>query len=127
MPTSTESKTTNGNGHARPQAAEKLDHRQLLAALRAFKRGDFSAKLREDLTGVDGQIAETFNELLFKIVLEDATPLEQVAPDVDRAFAALVQRAMAREPDHRFQSAAEFRQAYFKAPNALLEYELHPA
>ena len=48
---------------ARPvPAVPQLDHRQILAALRAFKRGDFTAKMREDLVGVDGQIAETFNE-----------------------------------------------------------------
>jgi hypothetical protein len=41
-----------------------LDHRQILAALRAFKRGDFEVRMREDLVGVDGQIAETFNELV---------------------------------------------------------------
>ena len=51
------------NGHA-PATADRLDHRQLLAALRAFKRGEFGAKLRDDLTGVDGQICETFNELV---------------------------------------------------------------
>ena len=42
----------------------RLDHGEILAALRAFKRGDFEIKLREDLAGVDGQIAETFNELV---------------------------------------------------------------
>ena len=36
----------------------------LLAALRAFKRGNFDVRLREDLTGLDGQIVETFNELV---------------------------------------------------------------
>jgi HAMP domain-containing protein/CheY-like chemotaxis protein len=41
-----------------------LDSRQLLAALRAFKRGDFSVRLPGDLTGVDGQICETFNDLV---------------------------------------------------------------
>jgi hypothetical protein len=41
-----------------------LDHRHILSAMRSFKRGDFSVRMREDLTGVDGQIAETFNELV---------------------------------------------------------------
>src|SRR5687767_5830762 len=62
MPTSETSK--NGNGHAKRPPTETLDHRQLLAAIRAFKRGDFNVKLRDDLVGVDGQIAETFNELV---------------------------------------------------------------
>ncbi|HEX8112192.1 MAG TPA: HAMP domain-containing protein, partial [Kofleriaceae bacterium] len=65
----------NGNGNGKPQrtasaAVERtpvspgLEHRQILSALRAFKRGDFTVKIREDLIGVDGQIAETFNEIV---------------------------------------------------------------
>src|SRR5689334_19380914 len=62
--TTTPKPDSNGkNGHA-PTTPDRLDHRQLLAGLRAFKRGDFSARLRDDLTGVDGQICETFNELV---------------------------------------------------------------
>ncbi|MDB4953492.1 MAG: putative SigmaB asociated two-component system sensor protein [Myxococcales bacterium] len=41
-----------------------IEKRELLGVLRALKRGDFDTKLREDLSGVDGQIAETFNELV---------------------------------------------------------------
>jgi HAMP domain-containing protein/CheY-like chemotaxis protein/signal transduction histidine kinase len=52
------------NGGSSREESPQLDHRQILAALRAFKRGDFSARMREDLSGVDGQIAETFNELV---------------------------------------------------------------
>ena len=63
------------NGHTNGAVTPSLDHRQILAALRAFKRGDFTAKLREDLAGVDGQIAETFNELvqMVKSIKEEAT------------------------------------------------------
>ncbi len=43
--------------------SEPLGRRELLAALRALKRGDFSVRLPDDLTGVDGQICEVFNEL----------------------------------------------------------------
>ena len=35
---------------------DQLDGRQLLAALTAFKRGDFSARLPDDWTGVAGKI-----------------------------------------------------------------------
>ena len=41
-----------------------LEQRQLLKALRAFKRGDFSYRLPLDLTGVDGEIATTFNDVI---------------------------------------------------------------
>ncbi len=47
--------TTNGS---------ELDTRQLLSALMAFKRGDFSARLPEDWTGVAGKIADTFNDVI---------------------------------------------------------------
>jgi signal transduction histidine kinase/CheY-like chemotaxis protein/HAMP domain-containing protein len=50
-----------GSARAEP---ERLDKRQLLSALTAFKRGDFTARLPFDLTGVDGKIADTFNELI---------------------------------------------------------------
>jgi eukaryotic-like serine/threonine-protein kinase len=55
--------------------------------------------------------AETFNELLFKIVLEVAPPPQTYAPDLDPDFAAIIQRAMARDPAQRFQNCAEFREA----------------
>src|SRR5688500_3901283 len=59
--------TNGGNGHTGGNGKATttgLEHRHILAALRAFKRGEFDVKLREDLAGVDGQIAETFNELV---------------------------------------------------------------
>ena len=43
---------------------EQLDSKQLLAALMAFKRGDFSAQLPDDWTGVAGKIADTFNDVI---------------------------------------------------------------
>ncbi len=39
---------------------------QLLTALIAFKRGDFSARLPDDWTGVAGKIADTFNDVIEK-------------------------------------------------------------
>jgi hypothetical protein len=47
-----------------PRNGNELDTRQLLAALMAFKRGDFSARLPEDWTGVSGKIADTFNAVI---------------------------------------------------------------
>ncbi|HEX8641866.1 MAG TPA: HAMP domain-containing protein, partial [Allosphingosinicella sp.] len=41
-----------------------LDRRQLLTALRSFRRGDFSVRLPEDLPGTDGEIARLFNEVV---------------------------------------------------------------
>src|SRR5213083_281626 len=43
---------------------DQLDSKQLLAALRAFKRGDFSAQLPDDWTGIAGKVADTFNDVI---------------------------------------------------------------
>jgi serine/threonine-protein kinase len=67
--------------------------------------------LYEALTGQVPFNADTFNELLFKIVLEEPKPLEHVEPSIDRGFAAIVSKAMARDPAHRFQSASEMQNA----------------
>ncbi|HEY0705823.1 MAG TPA: hybrid sensor histidine kinase/response regulator, partial [Polyangia bacterium] len=40
-----------------------LDRRQILAGLRAFSRGEFQTRLPDDMTGLDGQICETFNDI----------------------------------------------------------------
>jgi serine/threonine-protein kinase len=55
--------------------------------------------------------AETFNELVFKIALESCEPAELVVPGLDPAFAALIVRAMVRDPAGRFQTAQEFQAA----------------
>src|SRR3954452_24616831 len=38
-----------------------IDRRQLVSALRALRRGDFSVRLPEEVDGVDGEIARLFN------------------------------------------------------------------
>src|SRR5438309_3869397 len=43
---------------------DQLDSKQLLAALTAFKRGDFSAQLPDDWTGIAGKVADTFNDMI---------------------------------------------------------------
>src|SRR3954463_10154061 len=50
---------------SRPQNnGNDFNTRELLAALMAFKRGDFSARLPEDWVGVPGKIADTFNSVI---------------------------------------------------------------
>ncbi|MFC3653388.1 HAMP domain-containing protein [Dyella humi] len=41
-----------------------LDRRQVIAALRRFRRGDFSVRLPEDMQGQDGELAQLFNEVV---------------------------------------------------------------
>src|SRR5262249_34200721 len=47
-----------------PTNGKELQTGQLLTALAAFKRGDFSARLPENWTGVAGKIADTFNAVI---------------------------------------------------------------
>src|SRR4030088_3364065 len=62
-------KTTPPVSLARPKNGSRLngnelDFKQLLSALMAFRRGDFSARLPEDWTGIAGKIAGTFNDVI---------------------------------------------------------------
>ena len=41
-----------------------LDQRLLLKTLTAFKRGDFTARMPDDYTGIAGKIADTLNEVI---------------------------------------------------------------
>ena len=85
------------------KGSREMDHRVDLYAAGVI--------LYEALTGHVPFSADTFNELLFKIVLEEPKPLAQVDPTIDPGFAAIVTKAMARDPAHRFQTAGEFQQA----------------
>ena len=44
-----------------PQRA--LDRAELLRALHAFQRGDYTVRMPSGLPGIDGQIAQAFNDL----------------------------------------------------------------
>src|SRR4051794_31345600 len=52
------------NGHGARLNGDRLDERQLLSALSAFRRGDFSVRLPDDWTGLAGKIADTFNDVI---------------------------------------------------------------
>ena len=62
MPAAASAKVSGKIPAIRPGAT--LDGRQLLGALRAFRRGDFSVRLPRDLDGMDGDIAEAFNDVV---------------------------------------------------------------
>ncbi len=85
------------------KGAKEMDHRADLYAVGVI--------LYESVTGQVPFNADTFNELLFKIVLEQPPPVEQLVPDIDPGFAAIIARGMAREAAHRYQTAEEFQQA----------------
>src|SRR5882724_488329 len=50
------------NGSRR--GGDRLDEKQLLSALAAFKHGDFSVRLPDDWTGMAGKIADCFNDVI---------------------------------------------------------------
>jgi hypothetical protein len=85
------------------KGAKGMDHRADLYAVGVI--------LYECVTGRVPFNADTFNELLFKIVLETPQPIEQVVPDSDAEFNRIIQRAMAREPGVRYQTSREFQEA----------------
>lgn len=85
------------------QATKSVDHRADLYAI--------GVVLYESITGRVPFEGQTFNQLLFKIVFDTPPPIEQLAPDCDAGFAAIVQKAMARDPNHRYSSAQEFQTA----------------
>jgi HAMP domain-containing protein/CheY-like chemotaxis protein/signal transduction histidine kinase len=58
MPEATSRRASTSNGQG-----DTLDRKQLLAALRALRRGELDVRLPDDRTGIDGQICEVFNEL----------------------------------------------------------------
>src|SRR5438876_811351 len=52
------------NAPHRGVPGDGLDKKQLLRALTAFKKGDFSVRLPDDLTGLDGKIADVLNDVI---------------------------------------------------------------
>ncbi|MEN0037935.1 MAG: HAMP domain-containing protein [Cellvibrio sp.] len=46
------------------QLDEQLDVKRLLHVLMALKKGDFSARMPSDLTGMPGKVADTLNEIM---------------------------------------------------------------
>jgi len=65
----------------------------------------------EAVTGRVPFDGNTFNELMFKIVLSDPPKLSDAVPELDPTFAAIINKAMARELDARYSSAKELQQA----------------
>jgi serine/threonine-protein kinase len=65
------------------------------------------AVLFEALAGCRAYDGANYNELLARIITTDPPPLGSIRPDCDPGLEAVVARAMARDPAHRYGSAAE--------------------
>ncbi len=105
------------------KGARDMDHRVDLYATGVI--------LYEALTGQVPFNADTFNELLFKIVLEEPRPVEQLVPEIDAGFSAIVNKAMARDPANRFANAQEFQAALSQwasgyGPQLVASLAVHP-
>ena len=61
----------------------QTEENQLLSALKAFKNGDFTARLPEDWSGVSGKIADTFNKVI-ETNQRLAKELERIARSVGK-------------------------------------------
>ncbi|WP_044871472.1 response regulator [Pseudomonas sp. LFM046] len=57
---------------------EQLDLATLLATLKAFRKGDFTARMPEDWTGTPGKIADTLNDII-DMAADTVSELERVA------------------------------------------------
>ncbi len=71
------------NGQLPPPVHKNLERDALLAALLALKKGDFSARLPVDCTGIDGKIADNFNEVM-ETFAEFSNELKRVSLHVGR-------------------------------------------
>jgi hypothetical protein len=56
-------------------------------------------------------MGDNVNDLLFRVALDDPTPLTTRVPGVDKGFAAIVEKAMAKSVADRYQSADEMLDA----------------
>ena len=63
--------------------------------------------LYECLSGTTPHTADGFNELLFKIVLEDMPSVRTHRPEVDEELDAILRHTLAKVPDQRVQTATE--------------------
>ena len=61
----------------------------------------------ECLTGRAPFVADNYNALIYEIQQSTPPPLGTLRPDVEGVFAAIVEKAMARAVEGRFQSARE--------------------
>jgi HAMP domain-containing protein/CheY-like chemotaxis protein len=72
-----------------PPFVASLDKRQLLQALQGMLAGDFSVQLPGDWSGVDGKIADTFNEIV--------TANQKMAADLKRVGQVVGKEGRTRE------------------------------
>lgn len=81
------------------RGGRRFDHRVDLWAV--------GVMLYEMISGVRPFEGEGYNEILASILMEDARPLQEVAPNVPLRLAEIVDRALRKDPDERYGGAGE--------------------
>ena len=100
MPASSRAEAAKANG------AALSNQTKLLNALTAFRKGDFSVRLPIDWTGIDGKIADAFNEVI-ELNQRDGARAAAHQPRRRQGrqdLAARVDRRRARRVGHRRSS-----------------------
>src|SRR5262245_13235447 len=94
-----------------------LERGELLWALRSFRRGDFSVRLPLDLTGLDGEIAQAFNDAV-EMNASFAAEFARVSTQVGEE-GRISQRLAVAGASGSWASSVE-------SINTLIEYVVHP-
>jgi hypothetical protein len=107
--------TTGGDvlGTPRYLAPERVSGQRATPASDIYSLG---AVMYECLTGRPPFVADGAVALAVAHQREPVRPLGEITPDVPRNIAAVVERALAKDPRARFGSAAEMRSALLGAP-----------
>lgn len=88
---------------------QKADHRSDIFSL--------TVMLYELLTGEKPFPGSNITTIMYKVINEDPPPPTTIRPNLPPLVNSIIQKGMAKSPEDRFQSAAE----YVKALNAVLE------
>src|SRR5262245_47297872 len=101
--------TNDSRKKARMQTAtsmsEKLDQGALLRTLRAFKKGDFSVRMRQRYTGVPGEIVDALNEIV-ELNESMANEFDRISKVVGKE-GKLAERARMRDAGGEWSSCIE--------------------
>jgi serine/threonine protein kinase len=88
-------------------AGRRIDHRADIFSL--------GAVMYELLTCEKAFPGETTTSVIYKIMNEDPVPPRAIEPSLSPAVDGIVRRALAKDPNHRFQSCEEMRQSLQQA------------
>jgi serine/threonine protein kinase len=73
----------------------------------------------EILTGKKPFDADSIHSVLYKVMQEEPKPVRELAPDMPPVLQQILDKAMAKRPEQRFQSAVEFGQFLERAQEAI--------